>query len=48
MEELAADEGDFEEVKESVSRLAREADQALENSLNKSDLTMEDNNKASK
>lgn len=46
LEELIVDEKEYEEMKESLSRMSKDLDQALENSLlNKSQLTMEDNNK---
>lgn len=48
MEELHVDERDYEEFKDSISRLNKDIDYALDNTLNKSHLTMEDNNKASK
>jgi hypothetical protein len=40
------DEREYEEIKESMSRMSKDIDHALENSLlSKSQLTMEDNNK---
>jgi hypothetical protein len=42
------DERFYEEYKESMSKINKDIEQALENSLNKSHLTMEDNNKAQK
>lgn len=46
LEELAVDEREYEEFKDSISKLNRDIDSGLESSLNKSHLTMEDNNKA--
>ena len=43
---MAVEDGDLEEIKDGGFRLGRDIDQALENSLNKSNITMEDNNKA--
>jgi hypothetical protein len=48
LEELAVDEREYEEFKDSISKLNKDIDSGLEvsNSLSKSHLTMEDNNKA--
>lgn len=48
MEELQVDERDYEEFKDSISKLNKDIDHALDNTLSKSHLTMEDNNKATK